>query len=92
MTSIAPSLSIDRRLAHERLNNRTATGQFKKDKLHPLCLSCGEPATNELPSCNAPKCRKAVRPVFKWARRVVALTITKAIKPKPLKIYAGGRA
>jgi hypothetical protein len=84
MAFIAPELIIDRTLARERLNNRADTGQFKKDKIHPLCLSCGEPATNELPSCNKPKCVKAVRPVFRWAQRVAAATLTKAVKPRPV--------
>jgi len=79
MTS-APELNIDRRLARERLNNRANTGQFKQDKLHPLCLACGEPATNELPSCNAKKCVQAVRPVFRWATRIAAMTLTKAMQ------------
>ena len=92
MAFTAPELNITQQLAKERLNNRVETGQFQKDKIHPLCLSCGAPATNDLPSCNAPKCVKAVRPVFRWAQRVAGLTLTKAIKPKPIKIYAGGRA
>ena len=92
MNYSGPELNITRQLAKERLNNCAETGQFKKDKIHPLCLSCGAPATNELPSCNAPKCIKAVRPVFRWAQRVAGLSLTKATKPKPIKIYAGVRA
>ena len=88
MTVIAHDLNITRQLAKERLNNRVETGQFKKGKIHPLCLSCGAPATNDLPSCNAPKCVKAVRPVFRWAQRVAGLTLTKAIKPKPIKVFS----
>ena len=88
MTVIAHDLNITRQLAKERLNNRVETGQFQKGKIHPLCLSCGAPATNDLPSCNAPKCIKAVRPVFRWAQRVAGLTLTKAIKPKPIKVFS----
>ena len=52
----------------------------EKSKPAPLCLACGEPATNQLPSCSAPKCVKLVRPVYRWARRVAALATTKAVK------------
>ena len=88
MNYSGPELNITRQLAKERLNNRVETGQFKKGKIHQLCLSCGAPATNDLPSCNAPKCVKAVRPVFRWAQRVAGLTLTKAIKPKPIKVFS----
>ena len=63
------------RLARERLFHRN-----EKGKPTPLCLACGEPATNQLPSCNAPKCVKLVRPVYRWAHRVAALTLTKAVR------------
>jgi hypothetical protein len=68
----APEVGM--KLARERLNHRV--GKVSK----PLCLACGQPATNQLPSCSDPKCIKAVRPVDRWARRVAALTTTKGYK------------
>jgi hypothetical protein len=66
--------SIPAKIAHQRLHN------WKNGKRSPLCLACGEPATNELPTCNSPKCVKLVRPIYRWAHRVAGLTLTKAIK------------
>jgi hypothetical protein len=70
----APELIIGAKLAYSRLHNRV------NGKLKPLCLACGEPATNDLPSCNEKKCVRTVRPVYRWAKHVVGLTTTKAVK------------
>ena len=66
---------VNAKLAHERLHNLGPNG-----KPQPLCLACGEKATNQLPSCNEPKCVKLVRPVYRWAKYVASLTLTKGIK------------
>ncbi len=35
------------------------------------CLNCGQPKTNEeLESCNKPACRKALKPIYRWATHV----------------------
>lgn len=68
---------VNAKLAHERLHHIGPNG-----KPQPLCLACGAKATNELPSCNEPKCVKLVRPVYRWARQVAALTLTKGVKVK----------
>lgn len=35
------------------------------------CLNCGQPQTNtELNSCNRAECRKILRPVYRWAKKV----------------------
>lgn len=62
---------VGMRLARERLFHRN-----EKSKPAPLCLACGDPATNELPSCSAHKRVKTVRPVYRWAHRVAALATT----------------
>lgn len=69
------SAEVGMKLARERMYHRGKSG-----KTEPLCLACGQPATNELPSCNDPKCRKVVRPVFHWATRVSGLTLTKGVR------------
>jgi hypothetical protein len=68
-------LNITMKLAHSRLNN------WEGKKLRPLCLNCGEKATNELPSCSNPKCIRIVRPIYRWAVRVAKWATTKAVKP-----------
>ena len=66
---------VGMRVARQRLFNRDDKGKEKT-----LCLACGEPATNALPSCNSLKCRKAVRPVYRWAKKVCDLTTTRGNK------------
>lgn len=62
--------------ARERLHHRV------NGKLSPLCLACGAPATNQLPSCNSHKCVKAVRPIHRRATRVAGLALTKGVRRK----------
>ena len=69
-----PDSNIQAKLAHQRLHN------WKNGKRSPLCLACGDPATNELPTCNDKKCVKAIRPIYRWAKRVADLTTTKAVR------------
>ena len=60
---------VGMKLARERLLNK----EGKKEK--PLCLACGDKATNQLPSCSRPKCVKAVQPVDRWAKRVADFAV-----------------
>ena len=64
----APVLVLHAREAHARLHHRDP----KTGKPAPLCLACGQPATNTLPSCNEKKCVRLVRPVFRWAKHVAS--------------------
>ena len=69
----APEVGM--KLARERLTHREKGD--KKPK--PLCLACGKPATNDLPSCNDPKCVREVKPVDRWARRITSLAVGECV-------------
>lgn len=58
---------VTRKIAQQRLYHR----DLKTGKPAPLCLACGAAATNTLPSCNDPKCVKAARATYRWAKRIV---------------------
>ena len=66
---------VGMKLARTRLLNKN-----KNNKPAPLCLACGKPATNQLPTCDDPKCVKTVRPINRWTSRVSDLTTTKGFK------------
>ena len=65
---------VHAKTAHQRLHNRV------NGKRVPLCLACGEKATNDLPTCGSKECNKLVRPVYRWAKRVAGLTLTKGVR------------
>jgi hypothetical protein len=69
-----PDSNIQAKLAYQRLHN------WKNGRPHPLCLACGAEATNDLPTCNDPKCVKAIRPIYRWAKQGADLTTTKAVR------------
>lgn len=56
--------------ARTRLYNKGVNG-----KPQPLCLNCGDKATNDLPTCNKPHCIRAVRPIHRWVSRVAELVV-----------------
>lgn len=66
--------AVGMKLAQQRLYHK------ENGKRKPLCLACGEKATNDLPTCGSEKCNKLVRPVYRWAKRVANLTLTKAVR------------
>jgi hypothetical protein len=67
---------VGMKLAQQRLH----THKNKNGKLMPSCLACGAPAHNELPTCGEAKGNRLVRPIFRWAKRVAALTTTRGYK------------
>ena len=73
---VVPELILHARDAHARLHHRDPQTGKKK----PLCLACGQPATNCLPSCNEKKCRRLVRPIFRWAKRVAEIATPAALR------------
>lgn len=73
----APKPEVSAKLARQRLDHVDAHGKHK-----PLCLACGQPATNDLPSCNEKKCRKEVRPVYRWAKRVAEMALTAGVRAR----------
>ena len=58
---------VTRKVAQQRLYHIDP----KTGKKRALCLACGAEATNELPSCNDPKCVKSAREAYRWAKHIV---------------------
>jgi hypothetical protein len=74
MLDTVTGFDVGMKLARTRLFNKVG------GKEKPLCLACGELATNQLPSCSKHKCVQTVRPVARWSTRVAAIATPAALR------------